>query len=145
MRYAILSALSIALAAPVAAEPHGHIWTDPVCEAPTCIGRCCSKKCSKRCTGCKLILVWSDTACANEGGATGEYSTPLVGPWGPRPGAGGPSTQECPPHDPGPATCGGWSRVSDSCEVQHCTRQCTKCGSNRGDYFNSRPSGCFDE
>ncbi len=119
-------------------------WSHPYESKPDCEVRVCDRQC-QRCHTNGKTRIEKRGQCRAPAHDDHEHDVAQVSIWGPRPGAGGPSTQECPPHDLGPANCGGWHEISPGCKIQHCTRQCRKCGSNRGDYYNSQPAGCFDD
>ena len=169
MRGIILCLLSLISAPALAADSHRHTWGDKTCtDWSTPVNGCQHRMCHASCTyaGCSAIDPRPERRGCDGGGrfggggASGEYSTaplmsldlepmshavPLVGPWGPRPGAGGPASDACPPHDYGAEQCGGWSAISPTCKIRHCTSQCRKCLSNGRDRYESKPAGCFDD
>lgn len=130
------------------AQAADHIWSETTCEAPTCVGRCCSKKCMKYCTVCLAPRIWSETSCtgADEKAAHDHGAAPLWEGKGGKFGGGGATGgfEDCPPHDMGPEECGPWSSVGGNCKIKHCTKKCRKCQGNFGDYFRQDPPGCFD-
>lgn len=138
MRYLKWLLLSMALLMPVGAkaDDHAHVWGETRCPFPwDQVGRCRQRTCLKTCTyaGCLATVPVNQTECS--------HSAAPVSIWGPRPGSSG--SGECPPHDFGEEVCSGWSEMHPGCKVRHCTRRCSKCGSNGRDRLDDSPPGCF--